>query len=70
MDRLPGKAEDRLTHFYDLHMMSDLNPADGRLQTVRLSLWRPVESDIDAIFAIHRDPETCLHNPSDALPVR
>ncbi|WP_254076311.1 MULTISPECIES: hypothetical protein [unclassified Streptomyces] len=51
-------------------MMSDLNPADGRLQTVRLSLWRPVESDIDAIFAIHRDPETCLHNPSDALPVR
>ncbi|MET9844826.1 GNAT family N-acetyltransferase [Streptomyces ossamyceticus] len=38
-----------------------------KLQTARLSLRRPTETDIDAIFEIHRDPETCVHNPSDAL---
>ncbi|CAL9666409.1 hypothetical protein SUDANB15_07223 [Streptomyces sp. enrichment culture] len=47
--------------------MNDLSPAGEQLQTARLSLRRPTEADIDAIFAIHRDPETCLHNPSDAL---
>lgn len=47
--------------------MSDLSPADEQLQTARLSLRRPTEADIGAIFAIHRDSETCLHNPSDAL---
>ncbi|PZT71404.1 N-acetyltransferase [Streptomyces sp. SW4] len=47
--------------------MTDLSPADVQLQTARLSLRRPTEADIDAIFAIHRDPEACLHNPSDAL---
>lgn len=47
--------------------MSGPSPACEQLQTPRLSLRRPTEADIDAIFAIHRDPETCLHNPSDAL---
>ncbi|WP_445528784.1 GNAT family N-acetyltransferase [Streptomyces cyslabdanicus] len=47
--------------------MSDRSPADEELQTARLSLRRPTEADIDAIFAIHSDPGTCLHNPSDAL---
>ncbi|MFE9743239.1 GNAT family N-acetyltransferase [Streptomyces sp. NPDC006477] len=47
--------------------MNDRNPTADELQTARLSLRRPTEVDIDAIFAIHHDPETCLHNPSDAL---
>ncbi|MEU9883993.1 GNAT family N-acetyltransferase [Sphaerisporangium sp. NPDC051011] len=47
--------------------MSDRSLTAEELQTARLSLRRPTEADIDAIFAIHRDPETCLHNPSDAL---
>jgi cell wall assembly regulator SMI1 len=33
-------------------------------------LRRPVPDDMDAIFAIHSDPATCLHNPSDALSKR
>ncbi|MEU9339899.1 hypothetical protein AB0D74_01550 [Streptomyces sp. NPDC048278] len=37
------------------------------LQTDRLSLRRPTTADVDAIFAVHRDPETCAYNPSDAL---
>lgn len=55
-----------LTQLYDLHM-SDRSPAGEQLRTPRLSLRRPTEADIDAILAIHRDPETCRHNPSDAL---
>lgn len=47
--------------------MSDRRLIAEELQTPRLSLRRPTEADIDAIFAIHRDRETCLHNPSDAL---
>lgn len=37
------------------------------LKTARLLLRRPAAADVDAIFAVHRDPETCTHNPSDAL---
>lgn len=37
------------------------------LTTRRLSLRRPIEDDIDAVLAIHRDPAACHHNPSDAL---
>ncbi|WP_328413217.1 GNAT family N-acetyltransferase [Streptomyces violaceus] len=37
------------------------------LRTARLLLRRPTAADVDAIFAVHRDPETCAHNPSDAL---
>ncbi|MDF2708898.1 GNAT family N-acetyltransferase [Nonomuraea muscovyensis] len=37
------------------------------LRTARLALRRPAEADIDAIFEIHGDPRTCVHNPSDAL---
>ncbi|AQZ62171.1 acetyltransferase, GNAT family [[Actinomadura] parvosata subsp. kistnae] len=40
------------------------------LLTGRLSLRRPSPDDIDAIHAIHSDPATCLHNPSDALSKR
>ncbi|MGW5367474.1 GNAT family N-acetyltransferase [Streptomyces sp. NPDC004009] len=47
--------------------MSDWSPAAERWQTARLSLRRPTEADIDAIFEIHRDPGTCVHNPSDAI---
>jgi RimJ/RimL family protein N-acetyltransferase len=47
--------------------MRDRNPPAEELRTARLSLRRPTEADVDAIFAIHHDPETCLHNPSDAL---
>ena len=47
--------------------MSDRASAANELRTARLSLRRPAEADIDSIFAIHHDPETCLHNPSDAL---
>ncbi|MEV4638428.1 GNAT family N-acetyltransferase [Actinoplanes sp. NPDC049548] len=38
--------------------------------TARLALRRPVRSDIDAIFAIHSDPDCCRHNPSDLLASR
>jgi RimJ/RimL family protein N-acetyltransferase len=47
--------------------MSARRLAAEELQTARLSLRRPTEADIDAIFAIHHDAETCLHNPSDSL---
>ena len=47
--------------------MSDRSPAVVELQTDRLLLSRPTTGDVDAIFAVHRDPETCAHNPSDAL---
>ncbi|WP_113699598.1 GNAT family N-acetyltransferase [Nonomuraea lactucae] len=50
--------------------MSDQSPADIELRTSRLSLLRPTTEDIDAIFAIHTDPEATLHNPSDALTNR
>ncbi|MFF5370077.1 GNAT family N-acetyltransferase [Streptomyces sp. NPDC013187] len=55
-----------MAQFYDLHM-SDRSPEGEQLHTSRLSLQRPTEVDIDAILALHRDPQTCLHNPSDAL---
>lgn len=64
VDRIP--LQSRLTQLYDLRM-SDRSLTDEELQTARLSLRRPTEADIDAIFAIHSDPGTCLHNPSDAL---
>ncbi|MGW3071518.1 GNAT family N-acetyltransferase [Kitasatospora sp. NPDC001132] len=50
--------------------MSDQHPVGEELTTVRLSLRRPTTGDIDAIFAIHNDPATCVHNPSDALAQR
>ncbi|WP_043636707.1 GNAT family N-acetyltransferase [Nonomuraea candida] len=44
---------------------------DGEeLLTARLSLRPPAPGDIDAILAVHSDPATCLHNPSDALSSR
>ncbi|MGH3738434.1 MAG: GNAT family N-acetyltransferase [Micromonosporaceae bacterium] len=43
--------------------------ADG-LTTARLSQRRPVEGDVDAIYAIHRDPLACAHNPGDLLGSR
>ena len=47
--------------------MNDGSQSAEVLQTARLSLRRPNEADVEAILAIHRDPETCVHNPSDAL---
>ncbi|TMR06901.1 GNAT family N-acetyltransferase [Nonomuraea turkmeniaca] len=47
--------------------MSGRSLAEEDLRTARLSLRRPTVADVDAIFAIHSDPSTCLHNPSDAL---
>ncbi|MEV0151243.1 MULTISPECIES: GNAT family N-acetyltransferase [unclassified Nonomuraea] len=47
--------------------MSDLGPTGVELRTDRLVLLPPTRADIDAIFAIHKDPQTSLHNPSDAL---
>lgn len=38
--------------------------------TERLILKRPVEADIDAIFEIHNDPETNLHNPAGPMKHR
>jgi ribosomal-protein-alanine N-acetyltransferase len=38
--------------------------------TARLALRRPVPADLETIFAIHRDPEACLHNPSDLVETR
>jgi ribosomal-protein-alanine N-acetyltransferase len=35
--------------------------------TARLALRRPEPADLETIFAIHRDPEACRHNPSDML---
>ncbi len=40
---------------------------DEELRTERLTLRRPVAADIDAIFAVHHDPRTLIHNPSDAI---
>ncbi|MFG3437130.1 GNAT family N-acetyltransferase [Nonomuraea sp. NPDC047897] len=50
--------------------MLERNLDGEELLTARLSLRRPVPDDIDAIFAVHSDPATCLHNPSDALAGR
>lgn len=50
--------------------MSDRIPTGSDLRTARLSLRRPTAADVDAIFAIHSDPATCVHNPSDALTRR
>jgi ribosomal-protein-alanine N-acetyltransferase len=40
---------------------------DQEMLTARLSLRRPTQEDVGAIFAIHSDPQVCVHNPSDAL---
>jgi [ribosomal protein S5]-alanine N-acetyltransferase len=45
-------------------------PGDDEIRTARLSLRRPVCTDIDAILRIHRDPRACAHNPSDAISTR
>ncbi|ASO20447.1 RimJ/RimL family protein N-acetyltransferase [Actinoalloteichus hoggarensis] len=37
------------------------------VSTPRLSLRRPVHDDVGAMLAVHRDPRTCAHNPSDRL---
>ncbi|MGW3344741.1 GNAT family N-acetyltransferase [Nonomuraea rubra] len=50
--------------------MLDRTGRNEELLTTRLSLRRPAPDDIDAIFAIHSDPTTCRHNPSDALSKR
>ncbi|MEV0197912.1 GNAT family N-acetyltransferase [Nonomuraea sp. NPDC050691] len=50
--------------------MSTPNGAAPELRTTRLTLRRPAETDVDAILAIHADPATCAHNPSDALTDR
>jgi len=55
-----------LRTYYDLRV-HDRALAAEELQTARLSLRRPADVDVESIFAIHNDPETCLHNPSDAL---
>ncbi|MZF89835.1 GNAT family N-acetyltransferase [Streptomyces sp. SID5643] len=47
--------------------MNDRSPEAVELKTARLLLRRPTTADVDAIFAVHRDPQTCIHNPSDAL---
>ena len=47
--------------------MSDWSPAADEPQSAQLSLRRPAEGDIEAIFEIHRDPRTRAHHPSDAL---
>ncbi|BCJ54823.1 GNAT family acetyltransferase [Actinoplanes sp. NBRC 14428] len=38
--------------------------------TARLTLRRPVPSDIDAIYELHHNPDACHHNPSDLLATR
>lgn len=38
--------------------------------TARWILRRPAPADIDAIFAIHHNPDACRHNPSDMLATR
>ncbi|AOS63627.1 GNAT family N-acetyltransferase [Actinoalloteichus hymeniacidonis] len=47
--------------------MTERRPIAEVLATERLTLHRPVEADIAAILRIHRDPRTCVHNPSDGL---
>ncbi|MFI7441838.1 GNAT family N-acetyltransferase [Nonomuraea indica] len=47
--------------------MNDLSGGGPRLRTDRLDLRRPAVTDVDAVHAIHSDPRTCVHNPSDAL---
>lgn len=37
------------------------------LQTERLDLWRPTPHDVEAVFAIHADPETYRHLPSGRM---
>lgn len=59
-------GQGRLTQLYDPRV-NEQSLTHEELQTARLSLRRPTEADIDAILAIHSDPGTCLHNPSDAL---
>ncbi|WP_305782780.1 GNAT family N-acetyltransferase [Symbioplanes lichenis] len=41
-----------------------------RIVTDRLTLRRPADSDLDAVYAIHHDPRACHHNPSDLLDRR
>jgi RimJ/RimL family protein N-acetyltransferase len=38
------------------------------LRTERLSLLRPTPDDLDAVVAVHSDPETNRHNPSGPTP--
>jgi [ribosomal protein S5]-alanine N-acetyltransferase len=45
---------------------SDL-AGNQELVTLRLSLRRPTQADIDAVHRIHSDPRACAHNPADAL---
>jgi [ribosomal protein S5]-alanine N-acetyltransferase len=40
------------------------------LATERLSLCRPTPADLDAIFAITANPQSTMHNPSDAITTR
>ncbi|ANN17539.1 acetyltransferase [Amycolatopsis orientalis] len=46
------------------------DPGATELRTARLLLRRPLPEDLDAIFALHTDPEACAHNPSDLLETR
>jgi ribosomal-protein-alanine N-acetyltransferase len=45
-------------------------PAPSELPTERLTLRRPVEADVDAIWRIYRDPRAWAHNPGDAIDTR
>ena len=65
----PLTCKGHLIELYDV-CMSDGSRSSEELQTARLSLRRPTAADIDAIFEIHSDPRTCLHNPSDRLTQR
>jgi Acetyltransferase (GNAT) domain len=65
----PLTRQGRLAGLYDA-CMSDGSRNSEELQTARLSLRRPTAADTDAIFEIHSDPRTCLHNPSDRLTQR
>jgi RimJ/RimL family protein N-acetyltransferase len=47
--------------------MGDRSLASEDLLTARLSPRRPTQADSEAIFAIHSDPATHRHTPSDAL---
>ncbi|MCX5257525.1 GNAT family N-acetyltransferase [Streptomyces canus] len=47
--------------------MSERSETTEELRTARLWLRRPAEADVDVILGVHSDPETCVHNPSDAL---
>ncbi|WP_181774015.1 GNAT family N-acetyltransferase [Amycolatopsis pittospori] len=46
------------------------NSGAEEVRTDRLVLRRPDQDDLDAIFALHNDPEACEHNPSDMLETR